>query len=299
MAEKNEEIEVQIDEPKEAQQELELVIENKKEEPVAVSSNDEAIAELNRKLEEERAARAEAEQRAADAVQKARYATNEIENTNLQLVASAIDQLQREGEILKANLRAAMSNSDFDAAAEIQQSMSTNAARLLQLENGKAAMETRPREAENVQKVNSDPVEAFAQQLSPRSAAWVRRNPQCVTNPRLNQKMIAAHNLAIADGYEADSDDYFAFVEQTVGINKKQEEQQQEESALSGAATATQRRSSPTVAPVSRNAPSNSGQKPNVVRLTAEQREMASMMGMTEKEYATNMIALKKEGKLH
>ena len=72
MAEKNEEIEVQIDEPKEAQQELELVIEEKKEEPVELSANDQAIAELNRKLEEERAARVDAEKRAAEAAQSAR-----------------------------------------------------------------------------------------------------------------------------------------------------------------------------------------------------------------------------------
>ena len=128
-------------------------------------------------------------------------------------MTSAIDQIKRESEILKANYRAAMANNDYDEAAETQQAMSINAARLLQLENGKAAMEARPREVQPVQRTTEDPVELFAQQLSPRSATWVRRNPQCVTDPRLNQKMIAAHNLAVADGYEPDSDDYFSFVE--------------------------------------------------------------------------------------
>ena len=35
------------------------------------------------------------------------------------------------------------------------------------------------------------------------------------------------------------------------------------------------------------------------VRLTAQEREMASMMGMTVEEYAKNKLALQKEGKLN
>jgi hypothetical protein len=35
-----------------------------------------------------------------------------------------------------------------------------------------------------------------------------------------------------------------------------------------------------------------------VVRLTREQREMADMMGMKPEDYAKNMMALKKEGKI-
>jgi phage I-like protein len=33
--------------------------------------------------------------------------------------------------------------------------------------------------------------------------------------------------------------------------------------------------------------------------LTSEEREMAQMMGMTEKDYAVNKVALQKEGKLN
>jgi hypothetical protein len=35
------------------------------------------------------------------------------------------------------------------------------------------------------------------------------------------------------------------------------------------------------------------------VRLTSAEREMADMMGMTEKEYAVNKLALQREGKLN
>ena len=106
------------------------------------------------------------------------------------------------------------------------------------------------------------------------------------------QKMIAAHNLAIADGHRADTDDYFSAVEETLKINRKVE---QNESALSSASEPARRReSAPAAAPVSRE-----GTRTNVVRLTEAQKEMAAMMKMTPQEYAQNLVALKKEGKIH
>jgi phage I-like protein len=67
---------------------------------------------------------------------------------------------------------------------------------------------------------------------------------------------------------------------------------------MSTAASSTQRRSSPPAAPVSRSN-NTSGTRPNVVRLTAAEREMADNMGMKPEEYAKNKLALQKEGKLH
>jgi phage I-like protein len=62
-------------------------------------------------------------------------------------------------------------------------------------------------------------------------------------------------------------------------------------------AKVTQRRSAPPSAPVSRSG-SAPGSRPNVVRLSNAEREMANMMGMTDMEYAKNKQALQKEGKL-
>ena len=57
------------------------------------------------------------------------------------------------------------------------------------------------------------------------------------------------------------------------------------------------RRAPPPPAPSSRAASNGSGGK-NAVTLNKEQREMAAIMGMTPEEYAKNMVALKKEGKM-
>ena len=105
--------------------------------------------------------------------------------------------------------------------------------------------------------------------------------------------MIAAHNLVTADGIASDTPEYFASVEKVLGIGAPVEED-----ALSFASAPAQRRSAPAAAPVSRTGTAT-GTRPNIVRLSAEEREMASMMGMTPEDYARNKVALKREGKLH
>ena len=298
MSDEKAEIEVQVDDEKPVQPELDLVIEKVEDEKVDSKpeiSTEDAIADLNRKLDAERKARIEAENRAHEASQEVRRANNTVEDTNLQLVTNAISLVKRDADIYKANYRAAMENNDYDAAADAQEGMSNMSARLLQLENGKSALEAKPREA--IEQPRRDPVEAFASQLSPRSANWVRNNPQCVTDPRLNQKMIAAHSLAMADGYEADSDDYFNFVETTLGMRKRAEAAPEEE-VMSTAASSTQRRSSPPAAPVSRSN-NTSGTRPEVVRLTALQRETAQFSGMSNEEYAKQVLKIRNQERVN
>ncbi len=144
-----------------------------------------------------------------------------------------------------------------------------------------------------------DPVDAIASQLSPRSAAWVRAHPECVNDKRLYMKMIGAHNIAVADGYVADTDEYFAEIEKQLGYRKPQTAVQadDDEEPTSMAAKPMARKAQPPPAPSSRAASNGSGGR-NTVTLTREEREMASIMGMTPEEYAKNKVALKKEGKL-
>ena len=297
--EKDEDIDVVLDTPEEAEDNIEVVSTEeapKVEAAAAPVPNpiDDSINELKRRLDAEQRARYDAERRANEASQQVTQARSQVDDTNIQLIDSAMNMLKMETDNLKASYRDAMSVGDYDRASEIQVAMSSNAAKTLQLEQGKAAMEQQakqPRQPE-IRPVAppADPVEAFASQLSPRSAEWVRRNPQCVTDQRMYNKMMAAHQLALADGIPADSDDYFRSVESTLGFNKAPVVDE----AVSAAAAPTQRRqSAPAAAPVSRGSGSS-----NVVRISNEEREMARMMGMTDKEYALNKQALQKEGKL-
>jgi len=255
---------------------------------------DEGINDLKLKLEQERNGRIEAEKQARQATEAAVHAKNEVQDTNLHLVKNAIDTVKRNNDILKYNYSEAMAVGDYTKAAEIQEGMSMNTSKLMELERGRSHMENAPKYEVPQQQRPSDPVEALASQLSPRSADWVRRNPQCVTDPRMYQKMVAAHNLAMADGYQADSDDYFGFVEDTLRISKRVDVG--EDDPMSASAKVTQRRSPP-AAPVSRSG-TGTGSRPNVVRLTKAEAETAKDLGMTEQDYARNKLLLQKEGRL-
>jgi hypothetical protein len=296
MADANEEnIEIQLDGPEKAKEPEIEVVKAEDAPPKAKPELPPEVRELKFQLEQEKLARAEAEKRARMAAEREYAAKNEVTDSNLSLISNAISSTQQETAYLKAGYREAMATGDYDRAAEIQQRMSDNAARLLQLENGKDALEKQGRQVAPQHQQPMDPVEALASQLSPRSAAWVRNNPQFATDQRLFQKMIAAHNLALADGLQPDTDDYFATVEETLRIRRSEPTY---EDPMAQSATVTQKRSAPPAAPVSRGG-NGTGSNPNRVTLSAAEREMAQMMGMTNQEYAQNKLSLQKEGKLN
>jgi prepilin-type processing-associated H-X9-DG protein len=276
------------------------VEENKTETKIADNDSqtpEDGIAELKLRLEQEKKLRLEAETRAHQATQTATKAAAEVQDGNLQLITGAIDKIKRESDYLKSHFREAMAAGDYDAAAQVQETMSLNAAKLLQLQNGKSSLEERLANPQPQQPVNNDPVERVASTLSPRSAAWIRSHPQCITDQRMYQKMVGAHNIAMADGHVVDSDSYFDAIEGQLGFRKAQQQDDGEEVSLSAASAPTQKRTSVPAAPTTRTA-AGTPSKSQVVRLSSEMREMASMMGMSPEDYAKNMVALRKEGKL-
>ena len=270
---------------------IEVKVEDAPEEeiPEALPAED-GIADLKRQLDEERARRAEAERRANEAAQAAHRAKLDKDDSDIQLVSNAIDTLNRDTDFLKASLEQAMRMGDHSRAVELQEEISDNKAKLLQLNNGLEAMKSRP--AAPPPPAHSDPVEAFAAQLSPRSADWVRAHPEFVRDAKLNRKMIAAHELAVADGHAPDTDGYFSAIEETLRVRQKPVVD--EDASSSAAKVVSRRDAAPAAAPVSRGTPSRA----NVVRLTAAEREMAEMMNMKPEEYAKAKMALIKEGKM-
>ncbi len=263
-------------------------------------SPDVGIEALKNQLEMERQARAEAERRAKMAESTASKASMEVQDSNLQLIASAIESVNRTSQMMKRDYAAAMAAGNYEQAAEIQSHMSLNAAKLLQLENGKAALEQRIANPPPKQpSAPMDQVEEVASQLSPRSAAWVRAHPECVRDQKLYLRMVGAHNIAISNGYVPDSDAYFEQIEQQMGFRKPQTtvSRQEIEEPTSMAAKPMAPKAPPPAAPSSRAASNGSGGR-HTVTLNKDQREMAAIMGMTPEEYAKNMTALKKEGKM-
>lgn len=262
-----------------------------------------ALADLKKQLEAEKMARAAAESKAFEASKREFHAKGEVDETNIRLIENAIDVVKGNNQQLKQNLAAAMANQDFATVAEIQEALASNAAKLGQLEDGKIRLENAPKKQPPV---IEDKVEALAVQLSPRAAAWIRAHPEYARNERLYQKMLGAHNVVSADGVEPDSDEYFSGVENVLGITKsraKTESEDDEDPFTEGSKASGGRNASPAAAPVSRSMNYSSGgstpRESTRVRLTPAQVEAARESGLTEKEYYSNYLALKRDGRVN
>ena len=277
--------------------EITLEVEDQPEEAaeeVKIVKPEDGIADLQRQLEAERSRREAAERMQREAEERERSARIDKDESEIHLVTNAIQTLNRDKEILRANYAQALRAGEFERAASINDEINEAATQLQQLQNGLEAMKSRPK-VQPLPPQSADPVEAFAARLTPRSAEWVRAHPEFVKDSRLNRKMIAAHELAVADGHAPDTDGYFSAIEQTLNVGKKVAAPGGDEDASSSAAKVVARRdAAPAAAPVSRGGSNRS----NVVRLTAAEREMADMMNMKHEDYAKNKIALQKEGKL-
>jgi hypothetical protein len=250
---------------------------------------DKALKKLTKKLEEERKARMEAEDFARKASEHARMAHNEASDSNLHLVSGAIDSVKRDQEILKANLRDAMSIGDYDKAAELQEQMTSNITNLRQLERGFEEMRQQPRVQPQAPQPQEITVESLIDRVSPRSAEWLQRHREHLPDSRSIRVMARAHEDAVDFGIAPDTDAYFQFVENRLGISGKRNSIPEVDAVMSDASSAKQRRSSPPSAPVSRN-PIDSPQRPGVIRLTPAEVEAAKISGITPLQYHENKM---------
>ena len=299
MSDDEKDVEVVLEEPKtEASEEPKVEVEEtpepkaKKVEKTPEVSPEEGIEVLKKRLEAEKRRAEEAEKRAREAKQQIAKAHQDVKDSNYQLVSNALETAKGRAEALKNAYAEALSVGDHNRVAEVQSAMVENESHISELKRGKKALKQQMKEAEKAEvepmERTVDPIEQMAQTVSPRSASWLRSNRDNLSDERSVRKMFRAHEDAVDDGIEPDSDEYFQFIENRLGWKKEPEPEPVSEAA----APAPKRAAPPPAAPVSRG-----GQRPNVVRLSALEADTARALGMTPEEYAKNKVLLQKEGR--
>ena len=200
-----------------------------------------------------------AEQRAAQAEQQVQQATQRVQHMETQIVGSQLDTVlsgiaAAEAEALAAEQEytAAFDSGDGAAMARAHRKIAGAEARRLRLAEAKDDLEeaakrrpvpqpqTHQRPPQRQQTGN--PVEDFirANQLSPRSAAFIRKHPETTSDQRANARMMAAHNMAVADGVEIESDEYFRRIEEGIApVTKKESPPQQQRQTRPSSAAAS------------------------------------------------------------
>lgn len=232
------------------------------------------LAELTKTAERERgekeAARAEAVRLAAEATQAkdalAKVHTD-LAESNVSAVESAIAAAKAEADGYQRDQQAAFENGDYAKAADFGRKMAKAEAKIVRLEEGKDDLETlraQPKKPEATPQpaAQADPFERVVASASPKAQTWLRAHPEFVKDEGKARKAQIAHLSAIDNGLTVDSDAYFDFCEQQLGLKAKPEPQP------------TTRTTSMPAAPVSRDATPSGGQTtPTQVSLTpGEQR---------------------------
>lgn len=230
----------------------------------------------------------EAQRATSEITRVADAARGETHEAQLTLVNNAIAQLDERKNTAKANYAAAMAGGNFEAAADYQEVISEATAQLVTLRSGAEQLKNAAPQPVEIRKQPVDPVEALALQMQPKSAAWIRQHPEFVTDQRLYQKMIGAHNLVTGDGVQPDTPEYFEKIETLLGVRQAE--------AAPAPEPKGGRQAAPAAAPVSRGTSiANGGDGQRTVRLTADEREMAKLSGMTDLEYAQQKLRVESE----
>lgn len=250
-----------------------------------------------KKIEESEAARKAAEQLAqsrADDLDRAQRETaktrSDAVSAEMLAINNAIANTEHERADAEQAYVQAMETGDFKAAAAAQSKMADTAVKAQRIKEGKAELERRAEAAKN----QPDVVEQAVANMSPRSAAWVRSHPDVIRDPSKRRALEMAHYRALGNGIAAESDEYYQHMDVEMGY-----------AARPAAQDAVEDDPAPARAPVAPAAPVSRGgaaqapvARPNVVRLTKEQRDVAEMCGMTDAEYARELVRLRAEGQM-
>lgn len=294
---------------------------------------DEALAALQKTVENQKAslsaaeATALAERRRADNAtqlaqqrsEEAKAARESAENTELALITTGVDNATRELASAEEELERALEAGEFKKAAQAQTKVSKAASALDRLETSKAAYESGARKPTTEGRVEAPqtvlaPFEQYVSSFAPAAQAWLRAHPDCVPanvggNSTSNAKMMKGHYAALAEGAEPNSPDYFRIIEETAGYRQPTslaaETVEAGEEEVVPKPRPAAKRAQPS-APPSREPPAATGvpRTTRTVSLTKDQQDAAKMSfpQLTPQQafaqYARNLVELEAEGKL-
>lgn len=241
----------------------------------------------------EREDRQRAEQAAADAARKVRLAESHSLDTEEQAIGAGLSGAQAERDAAKAAVRSAFEAGDADKLAEAQERLGRVAADIREYERAQAALADRKAEAarqpEPQQSRPSD-INSLIDQMNllPAERDWLKAHPESLMDRSRNVELDAAYIKATRKGLARGTPAYFQFIEKEMGYV--------DDNANAGADQNNRDDSDIVSAPVAREARSSSGAPTgNRVVLSPEQREFARTMGLTDIQYATQVLALRRD----
>ena len=306
-----------IDEPKSTVREI-----SKDDKEPEIDSREKALQDLKkqyefqkRTAEAEREARKQAEAYARQQAQQVGRAHGEVQDSNLRIIMNAIDSTEQAAATAERDYAEAMAAGDYQLAARAQRAIAQAESHLLQLNNGKQKLEEmlqgttegavyEPQIPNFEPQIPQDPVEMYAQRLTPKSAQWLREHPDAANKIG---KLTRAHEDAMDDGIVPESAEYFDFIESRLGYSQQMTRQTSQTADQYEQRPRETPRKSIASAPVSSSAggiSSRSSGAANTMVLSPSEVEMAILAEpempreKAIESYARNKAFLIKQGKL-
>lgn len=214
-------------------------------------------------------------------------------------VLNAISAAEAERAAAKNELKTAWDSGDPGKAADAQEKIAVAAAHLVQLYDGKAAIEERAEEArkqprreqpqrQQQRATQASNFEAQLEQFTPRTKAWVRQHPETMTDQKTHHRAMSAHYDAVeVEKLAPDSDDYFKYLNQRLNYEK---------TAADGRVAVQKHTRAAPAAPVTR-AGDSSSLSTDRVKLTGREVKAAEDLGLSLSEYARRKQLMTKEGR--
>jgi hypothetical protein len=269
------------------------------------------INKLRYQQHEERRQREAAEKMREEAVRVAQNLQQQnqqyqdvIRNGEAMLVTQIKDRAALAVEKAKGQYASAHEAGETDKLLEAQDALISAQAELREANNQVAAVEQRQKQYEAYvqQTANQNPQQGqyvapqqepvqqpAAPQPSEKATQWAKDNPWFTSEDHKDMTALAygVHEKLVKDhGFDPDSNEYFQEIDRT--MRSKFPEYFGEDGG-EGQAPSSSRKASTVVAPSSRS----NGAKPRKVRLTSTQAKLAKRLGLSNEQYAKQLI---KEG---
>lgn len=264
--------------------------------PAPEKKKDDGAARLLEQLQASEKARKEAERRANEADERAREANARVASTETDLVQNGLSAAQAELASAEQELQSAGEAADWGRMAKAQARIGRAAADIRGYERD-AAMLAERKEAEakqpkpeprQEQQMPVDIEQAIdSMQILPAEKIWLKKHPEVMLDAARNQEVAAGYIRATREGLHRGTEEYFKFLDEFMGFAKPAPKAED--------AGESEERTNVVSAPVSRESRSMANgdrQNRTQVRLSAQEREMADMMGIPYADYARGKLQM-------
>lgn len=259
----------------------------------------EKLQKSDRALAIERAARVEAEKRSGQSAAELARANDQLGQSRVAQVDSSITGLESKRDRLIKDHAQALADGEFEKASKLQFEMGECASELSNAKGVKTHLEGLKTKPAITDPNKSFDKEEFLSQRTPATAAWLRQNDRYFTDTEFQRQVTRAHNAALGEGLDADTPDYFTFIEKRVGLQAGDDNQDGGQiTPRSDPVRTPGKRPQPAIAPTRSGGGSNPKLKAGDVYISPEMRAAAKICDITPEEYREDYIRRVEAGEI-